>query len=835
MTTNPSYGIDTPGSQVSNDFSSKIKNSIVLITGVSPKSIGQKLAINISQRKPRRIVLASRTSSKLNTVVTEIRELYPDVAVDTVILDLSSQASIRGAVDQITKLVDRIDILINNAAVVDSELSYTKEGIEMQFGVGHVGHFLFTTLLLPLLEVSAKGSQGATRVINVSSEGHRIGPVRFHDYNFEGKEVPEEELSPRKEARMKDGQKYSVWVAYGQTKSANILFSLALNDRFGAKGIRSYAVHPGAIQTDLSRSLSSEDAKFLEKIVDGNWITLDQGTSTILVAALDPALSKSQRSVYMSNCQFAEAAPYTHDLAIAKRLWDLSEKLTSGETANLTIYADFEIETNTDQRLFDLVAAVAKKNEVLGAEDQRLLNRSHRNFVRNGLGVSPEQRDRFKDIQKALHQLTSDFQKNLREGSKGIWFVPEALAGVPEDMISTLTKGKDDEEGKVLLKFSSPHMSTIMRYAMNSGTRRDYFIASENKCLQNVSVFKQIVILRQEAAQILGYTNHAAFRIEDKMAKTPKAVMGFLDDLHSKLSEGAKSDVEGLKELKRKDLKASGLSDDGKMYLWDWVYYNRLMLETQHSVNRQEIAEYFPLQTTVAGVMDIYSRLFGLVFEELRAEDRGALFPTDQGSDLVWQEDVRLFAVWDDEEEGSSFLGYLYLDLFPRAGKYGGMCNMNLQCGFEKQDGSHHYPATALICNFTKPTVTKPSLLTHDEVQLFFHELGHGIHDLVAKTKFSVFHGTATVDDFCEAPSQMLEFWCWVPELLRELSCHYSYLSAQHLSTWQEENPGVEQPAKHIPLDMIEKLTKKGNDWGHGYANFDALVRVYDAGFYGYL
>ncbi|KAI5204327.1 hypothetical protein AUEXF2481DRAFT_62886 [Aureobasidium subglaciale EXF-2481] len=562
------------------------------------------------------------------------------------------------------------------------------------------------------------------------------------------------------------------------------------------------------------------------------------------------------------------------------------KSLRDVSTTASTMFADFEIETKADQRVFDLIDAVVKKNEVLGAEDQRLLNRYHKDFVRNGLGVSLEQRDRFKDIQKALHQLTSEFQKNLREGSKGIWFVPEALAGVPEDMISTLTRGKDDEEGKVLLTFSSPHMSTIMSYAMNSETRRDYFIASENKCLQNVSVFKQIMILRQEAAQILEYTNHAAFRIEDKMAKTPKAVMSFLDDLHSRLSEGAKSDVEGLKGLKRKDQEAR--ADDRKMYLWDWAYYNRLMLETQHSVNRQEIAEYFPLQTTVAGVMDIYSRLFGLVFEEVCVEDRDAFSPTDQGSDLVWQEDVRLFAVWDDEEEGGSFLGYLYLDLFPRAGKYGGMCNMNLQCGFEKQDGSRHYPATALICNFTKPTATKPSLLTHDEVQLFFHELGHGIHDLVAKTKFSVFHGTATVDDFCEAPSQMLEFWCWVPQLLQELSCHYSYLSAQHLSTWQEENSGVEQPTKHIPLDTIEKLTKskivngslfqtrllhrsyfdmivhqpsslqaiedmdiaaewnklnkisfldtpEGSDWGHEYANFDALVRVYDAGFYGYL
>ncbi|KAI5206465.1 metallopeptidase MepB [Aureobasidium subglaciale] len=598
-------------------------------------------------------------------------------------------------------------------------------------------------------------------------------------------------------------------------------------------------------------------------------------TATFANVVLPLARSQNLRSRIAPVLSFYEA------VSPEKTLRDASTKSSE-------IYSDFEIETNTNQGLFDLIDAVVKKNEVLEAEDQRLLDRLHRNFVRNGLGVSLQQRDRFKDIQKELHQLASDFQKNLREGSEGIWFRPDVLAGVPDDMISALAKGKGDHEGKVLLTFSSPHLSTTMRYATNSETRRDYFNACENKCPQNVSVFKRIMVLRQEAAQILEYPNHAAFRVEDKMAKTPKAVMSFLDDLHLRLSAGAKADVEGLKELKRKDLEGAGEADDGKMYLWDWAFYNRVMLETQHSVNRQEIAEYFPLETTVTGVMEIYSQLFGLVFEKICAQDRAVLSSTGQGSDLVWQEDVQLFAVWNDDEEGGSFLGYLYLDLFPRAGKYGGMCNMNLQCGFEQEDGSRHYPSTALICNFTKPTATKPSLLTRDEVQLFFHELGHGIHDLVAETKYSVFHGTATVDDFCEAPSQMLEFWCWVPELLQRLSYHYSYLSAQHLSTWKEENPGVEQPSKHIPLETIEKLTKsknvngslfqtrllhrsyfdmivhqptslqaiqdmdiaaqwnklnkisfldtpEGNDWGHGYAKFDAVIRVYDAGFYGYL
>ncbi|KAG9852611.1 zincin, partial [Aureobasidium melanogenum] len=565
------------------------------------------------------------------------------------------------------------------------------------------------------------------------------------------------------------------------------------------------------------------------------------------------------------------------------------EELQDASTEAKQLYADFEIETDTHEGMFALIDAVMKKNEDLEAEDKRLLERYHRNFLRNGLGVTAEKRERFKEIQRQLHQLASEFEKNLREGDKGVWFELKELDGLPNDLVSSLTKGTGEHDGKVLLPFGFTHVSTVLKYAAKSETRRVYYTAYDNRCPKNVSVFKQIMVLRQESAQLLGYANHAAFRIEDKMAKTPDAVMSFLDDLHSRLSDGIRAEVNELKELKNQDLEARGEVSDGKMYLWDQPFYSRMMLEKQSSIDREQIAEFFPLETTVTGVLDIFSHLFGLVFKEIVGEDRDALSSTSQGGDLVWQEDVQMYAVWDDGKEGGSFVGYLYLDLYPRAGKYGGMCNMNLQCGFQQEDGSRHYPATALICNLSKPTATKPSLLTHDQVLLFFHELGHGIHDLVARTKYSVFHGTATVDDFCEAPSQMLEFWCWVPGLLQSLSNHYTYLSPFYLETWKQENPDAKaQPEKHIPLTTIEKLVQAknvngslfqsrllhrsyfdmivhqpsslqeiqdmdiGEQWnklqgqvsfldtgenyrGVGYSSFNAVIRVYDAGFYGYL
>lgn len=281
------------------------------------------------------------------------------------------------------------------------------------------------------------------------------------------------------------------------------------------------------------------------------------------------------------------------------------------------------------------------------------------------------------------------------------------------------------------------------------------------------------------------------------MAKTPKTVLDFLGDLRTQLAPGGVKETEHLKEIKQKDLKSRGMeaSYDGNYYLWDHRFYDRLMVENEYSIDEQKIAEYFPLQKTVEGMLKIFEQLFGLVFVQIDGEERDKISATGKGGDIVWHEDVKLFSVWDDEGEGSKFSGYLYLDLHPRPGKYGHAANFNLQPGFLYPNGTRRYPATALVCNFSKPTPTKPSLLKHDEVVTLFHELGHGIHDLVGRTKYSRFHGTAVVRDFVEAPSQMLENWCWTPSQLKLLSHHF-------------------ETGDQITDDLIDKLikTKHVND-----------------------
>ncbi|KAI9875491.1 MAG: hypothetical protein M1830_008410, partial [Pleopsidium flavum] len=484
---------------------------------------------------------------------------------------------------------------------------------------------------------------------------------------------------------------------------------------------------------------------------------------------------------------------------------------------------DFSIESSMREDVYKLVDAALKKGEKLDPESQRLLEKERKSYIHNGLGIpAGSKRDRFKEIKKRLSQISIVFQKNLNEESGGIWFTREELHGVPEDVLSGLQKGEGENAGKVRLTFKYPDLFPTLKYAINTATRKKVFIDNENKCNQNVPLFREAILLRDEAARLLGYPNHAAFRIEEKMAKTPKTVDDFLGDLRSRLTAGGTSEIQTLRDLKEQDLKARGSEKtfDGHYYLWDHRFYDRLLLQKDYSLDQQKIAEYFPLQTTIVGMLQIFEKLFGLVFVEISGEERDKVAESGRGGDIVWHEDVQVFSVWDDEGEGSDFVGYLYLDLFPREGKYGHAANFNLQPGFLDANGKRRYPATALVCNFSKPTPKKPSLLKHDEVVTLFHELGHGIHDLVSRTTYSRFHGTNTVRDFVEAPSQMLENWCWTPSQLKALSKHYSSLSPEYLNAWEEQSAedkagaAATKPAEKIPDELISNLikTKHVND-----------------------
>lgn len=358
------------------------------------------------------------------------------------------------------------------------------------------------------------------------------------------------------------------------------------------------------------------------------------------------------------------------------------KELRDASTEAEKLLDDFGIESSMREDVYNLVDAVVKKGEELDPESKRLLEKDHKAYIRNGLGVpAGPKRDRFKEIKKRLSELSIQFQKNLNEENGGLWFKPEELDGVPEDLVSSWEKGTGENEGKIRLTFKYPDLFPTLKYAKNAETRKRVFVENENKCNDNVPLFREAIVLRDEAARILGYKNHAEFRIEDKMAKTPKTVNDFLGDLRTRLAPGGKKEVEKLLALKKEDMEGRGKvkSFDGKYYLWDHRYYDTMMLQKEYSLDQEKIAEYFPLETTIRGMLQIFEEIFGLAFVEITGEDRDAIAASGKGSDIVWHEEVQVFSVWDDESEGNGFVGYLYLDLFPREGKYGHAANFNLQ------------------------------------------------------------------------------------------------------------------------------------------------------------
>ncbi|KEZ46445.1 hypothetical protein SAPIO_CDS0772 [Scedosporium apiospermum] len=330
MTTHPEFDIKTSGLHVAETYADQIKGKTILITGVSPNGIGAATATAIASQSPALLILASRTPTNLSTVVSSLHESYPTVRIEPLTLDLASQASIRAVAAQVAELTPKLDILINNAGLSVMKRFDTAEGIEGQFGTNHVGPFLLTNLLLPLLEKAAKEEgrrPGETRIVNLASGAHVISPIRWSDYNLEGKEVPEEEKWRKglPEVYLQPVDGYLGIVAYGQSKTANILFTVSLQREVPKKGISAYCLHPGGVRTQLGREQDDDITAAIEKTAS-YWKDIDQGSSTTLVAALDPALD-TQTGLYLDNCQFSKAMPHATDPVAADRLWALSEEL----------------------------------------------------------------------------------------------------------------------------------------------------------------------------------------------------------------------------------------------------------------------------------------------------------------------------------------------------------------------------------------------------------------------------------------------------------------------------------------------------------------------------
>ncbi|KAJ9192644.1 hypothetical protein DTO021D3_2375 [Paecilomyces variotii] len=348
MTSNPRFNKRTTATEVAKAYSEHIKGKTILITGVSPTSIGANTAYALASGEPEQMILASRTKKNIDAVLDNIKSHYPSVKVTPLILDLSSQKSVRDAAAEINNTITKIDLLIANAGIMALPTrTLSPDGIELQFATNHIGHFLFTNLIMDKLRKAATLSRtpGSTRVVMLTSNGHRFSPVRFHDYNFDGKPIPLEE-EPGTQAMIDRGigapvfdeQGYDPFVAYGQSKTANILFALYLRAKLAREGIQAMSVHPGAIGTNLIRyytnsPITNSIARCILRtnglLGIGQFKTTDAGAATTIVAALDPKLSslKDTEGIYLQDCQFGSPAAHATGFEAAEKLWSLSEEL----------------------------------------------------------------------------------------------------------------------------------------------------------------------------------------------------------------------------------------------------------------------------------------------------------------------------------------------------------------------------------------------------------------------------------------------------------------------------------------------------------------------------
>ena len=382
------------------------------------------------------------------------------------------------------------------------------------------------------------------------------------------------------------------------------------------------------------------------------------------------------------------------------------------------------VEASMREDIFKLVDAVFEKRHEIGLKDEnlRFVERERKNFIRFGLGLPQgPKRDRFKEIKLRLSQIGISFQKNLNEENGGMWLTKQELEGVPGDVVSGFKTGEGENVGKSFASFKYPDLFPVLKYAKSEKVRKEILIANENRVNQNIPLFREAVLLRDEAARLLGYPNHAAYRIEDKMAKNPETVDDFLSDLRQRLTPGGEREIKLLKEIKKAEKEKAGEEFDDRYWLWDHRYYSTIQLEREYQLDQEKISEYFPLQNTLSGMLQIFEELLGLEFFELSKEDRAKISPTGKSEDITWHEDVQVFSVWNDKSEGGDFVGYLYTDLHPRDSKYGHAANFNLQAGFVSANGTRRHPATSLVCNFSKPSAKKPSLLKHEEVTTLFH------------------------------------------------------------------------------------------------------------------
>ncbi len=390
--------------------------------------------------------------------------------------------------------------------------------------------------------------------------------------------------------------------------------------------------------------------------------------------------------------------------------------------------------------------------EQLTDKQRYFLTETLDSFKRAGLDLPAEQLEEVKAIKKELAALVLDFDTTIAADQPQLIIAPADLAGLPQDLIDSFEK---DEQGNCKVTVNPPTMMKVSQNCSVAETRKRMSRAYNNRAYpKNDALLKEIIAKRDVLAKKLGKSSYAELDLADQMVKTPEQAYTFLNDLLAKV----KAKVEQEFAILTSDLPESVTLQDGKMFPWDGAYVANEYKKKHLQIDEQKIAEYFPMDKTVKGLLSIYEKFFSLRFEQKEISG-------------LWHKDVNVLEVYSTLDD--SFLGYLLLDLFPRPFKYTHACHSTLIPSVYGTNGEIKPALSIVIANFPRAVGDKPALLERDHVSTFFHEFGHALHALLGRTQLSTQSGTSVKTDFVELPSQMLEEWLEEKEILAMVSSHY--------------------------------------------------------------
>ena len=447
---------------------------------------------------------------------------------------------------------------------------------------------------------------------------------------------------------------------------------------------------------------------------------------------------------------------------------------------------------NLSEGLFKRVKAVYEQRESLNLnpEQMRLLEETYKGFVRGGANIAPEHKGRLRDINEKLASLTLKFGNNVLKATNDYKLVVEdvnEISSLPQSVLdAALEAGNEsaDTKGKYVFTVHVPSMEPFLMNCSNRELRKELWTAYSTRCTSgetdNTEIINQIANLRLERAKLFGYRSHAAYVLDDCMAKTPEAVENLLTQVWGPALAKAKEECAAYQKM----MKADGINEPLQPY--DWRYYSEKLRKEKYDLDDDLVRPYFSLDNVREGLFTVCNKLYGI---EMRENKNIPTYHPD--------------AIPYEVVENDQVIAIVYMDFFPRESKRSGAWMTNFREQYVK-DGENVIPIVSLVFNFSKPTADKPALLNFDEAETMFHEFGHGLHSIFSKCTYRSLSGTNVSRDFVELPSQFLEHWVREPEVMKMYAKHY-------------------ETGEVIPDSLITKIEAAAT-YGQGFINTELLA-----------